>query len=559
LRGKGPPGIPPAMLNRILMDTRDMLEALWKLFQSRPFFFLALLLLIQALPILGERALWFSDEVRYAAAFQNVLKGHWLVLHLNDAMYPDKPPIYFWFLWAISLFTGGASPMTFFVGAVASALLYMWATCKLAQKVVGVDNDTILLSGLILLSTFYFVGLAQYSRMDLLFATLILGSQICLYLGTREDAPDRRVVLGCLLSALAMLTKGPLGLAFPLLAIGIFLAWQGRLRRLFSRDFRTGGVLLLIILGAWALGAYMVEGSAYLDNIFDKQIYQRALRSWHHNQPWWHYIAILPLVWLPYVLLFAFAPWKRLLRSEHLGNLWASRPKADGTAFLWTAFISEFLLLSVIQTKIIIYALPLFAPAAVLGARTLLALPPVACRRFFGLAAGLMGLLALAAPVFGLAAPWPIQISGTWLVSICLALTSIAVWHLRREESRLAALALALGITMTLLPLGRLTIPSLDAVMSPKAQALVMKDYVRRGYVPAAFDIYAGIYEYYAGTAYMESDNENWLKDFLASHSKTAVVFKKKVFLKLQNKLPPMREVHEQWIVDQPYVLVVQD
>ena len=36
------------------------------------------ILLAQALPMLGERALWFSDEVRYAAAFENTLRGHWL-------------------------------------------------------------------------------------------------------------------------------------------------------------------------------------------------------------------------------------------------------------------------------------------------------------------------------------------------------------------------------------------------------------------------------------------------------------------------------------------------
>lgn len=547
------------MQRRPIDTATAVLGLFWELFRSRPFFFLGLLLLAQALPMLGERALWFSDEVRYAAAFENTLRGHWLVLHLNGEMYPDKPPVYFWFLRVISWFTQAGSPMTFFVGATASALLYVGAACGLARRVAGAGRDTVLLCGLILLSTFYFVGLAQYSRMDLLFAALILAAQTCLYLGTREDGPDARVVLGCLLAAAAVLTKGPFGLAFPLLSCVLFLAWEGRARRLLRRDFAKGGLLLLGILAAWALWAWLIEGAAYMDNIFNKQIYQRALRSWHHDQPWWHYLATLPLVWLPWTLLLLFAPWKRVLRTEHLARLLAARREADGAAFLWIAFLSQFTLLSVVQTKIVIYALPLFAPGAILTARALLALPPDTARRFFGLSACVMGLLALCVPVFEVASPWPIPVGGTGLVFLCLALTAGAVWLLRGEEPRLVALALTLGVTLTLLPLGRLTIPSLDAAMSPKAQALAMKDYVSRGYAPAAYNIYAGIYEYYAQTEYYETQDEKELAAFLAAHPKAVVAFKKRNFFELRETLPPLRVVQEQWIVDRPYVLAVQE
>lgn len=547
------------MQRRPIDTATNALGLIWELFRSCPFLFLGLLLLAQALPMLGERALWFSDEVRYAAAFENTLRGHWLVLYLNGEMYPDKPPVYFWFLRVISWFTDAGSPMTFYVGATVSALLYLLASCRLARRVARADGDTELLAGLILLSTFYFVGLAQYSRMDLLFAALIMAAQTCLYLGTREDEPDRKVVLGCLLTALAVLTKGPFGLAFPLLSCGLFLAWQGRARRLLGRDFRQGGLLLLGILAAWALGAWLAEGTAYIDNIFNKQIYQRALRSWHHDQPWWHYFATLPLVWLPYTLLLVFAPWRRMLRGEYLSELLAARREAGGTAFLWITFLSELLLLSMVQTKIVIYALPLFAPAAILAARALLALPDGTARRFFGLAAGVMGLLALCVPVFEIASPWPIPVGGTGLVFLCLALAAGVVWRLRGEEPRLAALALALGVTLTLLPLGRLTIPSLDAAMSPKAQALAMKDYVARGYAPAAYNIYAGIYEFYAGTQYFETQDEKALAEFLAAHPKAVVAFKKRNFFELRDALPPLRVVQEQWIVDRPYVLAVQD
>ena len=66
--------------------------------------------------------------------------------------------------------------MTFYVGATVSALFYLLASCRMASRVAGASKDETLLAGLILLSTFYFIGLAQYSRMDLLFSALILAA-----------------------------------------------------------------------------------------------------------------------------------------------------------------------------------------------------------------------------------------------------------------------------------------------------------------------------------------------------------------------------------------------
>ncbi|EPR34803.1 dolichyl-phosphate-mannose-protein mannosyltransferase family protein [Alkalidesulfovibrio alkalitolerans DSM 16529] len=540
----------------------NVLRFFWELARSRPFLFLALLLAVQTFAMFGGRALWFSDEVRYAAAFANLLDGHWLVLYLNGSMYPDKPPVYFWFLWLIGQFTGGATPTTFFIGAAASTLAALFAVCLLARRVAEASKDATLLAGLILLSTFYFVGLAQYSRMDVLFTAFILAAQVALYLGVKENARSFLVVLGFVLMGVAALIKGPFGVGLPLLAILVFLAWQGRLRRLFRLDFGFGLFLLVAIVGAWAVGAHLSEGPAYLDNILNKQIYQRAVRSWHHDHPWWHYLATLPLVWLPWTLILLVLPWRRF-SVEKLVDLWATRREAGGKAFLWCAFLSQFVLLSAVHTKIVIYALPLFAPAAILVAMAIMDMPEEKSRRFWGLTAVVMGLIALAVPVFEVASPWPIPVGGTGLAFLCLAATAGAVWLARGMDSQLPAFVLALGVTLTLFPVGRLTIPTLDPAMSPKAQAETMGMYASAGFAPAAFNVYPGIYQYYLRPftpqgLYMETKDEAVLEQFLADNPKAAVVLRTRDFERLRERFATLRPVQEQWIVDRPYVLAIQ-
>jgi len=209
------------------------MQRLWELLRRWPFAALALLTAVQTAGTLSSRALWFSDEVRYADAYAGLLRGKWLVLSLNGVAYPDKPPLYFWLLRALDAVTGIADPAVFFLGAAVSGLLMLYATLAWA-KVLRLPGDAGLLAGLALLSTLFFAGLLHYSRMDLLFAALITASQAAFCLAFRpgdEARRGRNAALALFLAALATLTKGPLGLLFPVLTTLLFLAWRGQLRQ----------------------------------------------------------------------------------------------------------------------------------------------------------------------------------------------------------------------------------------------------------------------------------------------------------------------------------------
>lgn len=488
------------------------LEALYRVAAWQPLVVLALILAAQTVLLFESRQLWFSDEVRYANVFQQMVHGgNWLLLKLNGMPYPDKPPVYFWLLEGVRLIVKHMRPSLFFMGAAVSSLAFLASTLYLARRVARADKTLRLAAGAMLLTCFYYIGLSHYSRMDLLFAALIVASQVCLYEALVRDARTLYAPMGFLLMAVAALTKGPLGLALPLLPAFLFALWAGRLRRFWRRDMAVGlGVMLLLLLG-WVTGVSLVDdptawphGGGYLQNIFQQQMVKRATDTWHHGQPFWHYAATLPAAFLPWSLLLICLPLGRLFKPAFWRGLVAGRknPERHGQTFLWFCFVGGFALLSAISIKIVVYLLPLFAPLAVLSAQALAGLTPARERRFWLAVAILLGLLALAMPFVNFVHPWPIEIKGLYVNAALMLVLALGLWALSNAERwRGALMYLVLALTLWLQPAGLLTAPSLDPAMSPKAQGEVMGEYIAQGYAADAHKVYNGIYAYYASRA----------------------------------------------------------
>lgn len=535
---------------------------------------LTLLMACQTFFGLDARALWFSDEVRHANVYENMLRTReWIVPFLNGVPYPDKPPVYFWFLALLDTIPGVDAPMLFPLGAAVSGLMVLWATWLLA-RVTGHDRRIAFAAGIILLGGFYFLGVTHYSRMDLFFTTLITLAHVCLYCGWRKEQSWLLLPLGYVFAAVATLVKGPLGLAFPLITGILFLLWRGTPRRLNRWDAIFAFLLLLVIPLAW-LGAAWAGGHAELvRNIFSHQIVDRATNAWHHGQPWWHYLATLPAAWMPWTLLLLFAPWGRLLQHP-VKSLAASRKaEGEGHAYIWIGLVSGLVLLSALSIKIVIYLLPLFPLLAIVSARAVLALSRGGSRFFFGTVALLLMVLALA---FGAAAalPWVpaeyaaripqpafdmlMSAKGLPVLALVCFVFSVALWKgVDRNHPEAGVLLWSVFGVMLALPLSMYSAPSLDAIMSPKAQGSIMGEYVRSGYHPVAFKTYSGTYTYYAGADIDEVDDWAALDAAVAANNNVVVAMRDKYVDEWTTRPAGMRLIHTQWIVDRKYVLLVR-
>lgn len=526
-----------------------------------PLVAVAALLALQTVFALDTRALWFSDEIRYANVFENVIHAKkWLVMYLNGVPYPDKPPVYFWFLAALLPVFKGATPALFMAGAALSGLLFIGATMALSRWVARGGREVSLAAGLVLVTCFYFIGLTHYSRMDLLFATLITASHICLFRAWQRDKALGWCAAGFLLAGAATLTKGPLGIAFPLVASLGYLAWTGNIRRFFRRDVAIGFGLCLGLLGAWVLAAWLGGEEELVRNVFYKQIYRRAVNASHHEQPFWHYFATLPAAWLPWTFLVLCLPVGSVLCRCFWSDAWKGRKTGDqGAIYLWMIVLTGFALLSSLSTKIIVYLMPLFPALAILTARGVLGLGENGVKRLWLWVGGLFALLAATLPFGNFLHQWEGHtVEGLWLVALASALVALVLWRWARTMRPAAGLMLlALLVTAWVQPLMLVTMPSLDATMSPKAQAQLMGDYIEDGYTPVAYKIYSGVYTYYSGHDVLETQDLERIAAMVREEPKVVLGMQKRYWERWEDRPANLTVVHEQYVVDRPYVLLV--
>lgn len=543
-------------------------ERIWDRLSAHPWLAMSAAVFMQTAFLLNERALWFSDEVRYANAYENMHRaGTWVVLSLNGMPYPDKPPVYFWFLALLDKVTPLDPPAVFYLGAALSGLLLLFATYALARS-VRLSRDTALAAALVCSTCLFVAGILHYSRMDLLFAALIIFAEASLFKGyadpeTRHARGWAWVMGGFALTGLAVLVKGPLGILFPLLGLLAYLAWRGRLRRFLAWRTLAGFGCFVLVASAWIGAAYVVEGGDFVRTVFMEQILQRATNTFHHKEGPLYYFAVLPATWLPWTLVLAAAPVALLRQRSFWYETWAQRQdnsdRVLGRTWLWVHAISGFVLLSCLSGKVVIYVLPLFAPMAILTAHSLLEWDARRRARLGTAFAAFFLLLGAAALLGNALVPFPVHITGLPLTGGVLLATGAALFLMRRRNARTLLLCLLLGVSLWIQTAARVTVPSLDVVMSPRQTGELMGRYIDQGFKPVAYDVYSGIFTWYAGKNILEiPKNFDRVQAVLDENPDVVLVMKKKHWQEWDTRPSSLRIVHEQFIADQPYLLLIQ-
>lgn len=539
-----------------------MLTRLWQKFIDHSWLVLILLVILQTVFSLDSRSLWYADEVRYGNVFVNMIQhGHWLVMNMNGHPYPDKPPMFFWLLALLHLFF--KQPAVFFAGAAVSGILYLIVT-QTYGRIMGFGREVSFAACLVLLTTFFFVALLHYLRMDLLFSVFILAAQACLFHAIVSDSqkPTLWFVAGFVLMAFAVLTKGPLGIAFPVLTTLLFVAWRNEWSRFKQPGMWLGVLLMLIILGAWLVLAARSVGWGYIDNIFGKQIFGRAVNAFHFKKPLNYYFWIFPLTMLPWLLIIIALPVQQLFKKSFWSHVWQQRRTDDvlaqGRTWCWISLTSGFILLSSLSGKNIIYTLPLFAPLALLIADALFRAKGVKPVRIF-IAIGVVFLLgALSVTAVELSGKLPSSIHGLWYLVGAFLLYAIVALYFSKRAPHTPLLTLALSFVFAGAIVAPMLTPSLDSVLSPRSVGVAMRPYIAQGYTPVELAIYDGVFSYYAGSNMADVLGIIPLKEFMRSHPKMVVVMKLEYWQAIQkNKLVGYKKVYQGFVSGKNYVVAL--
>ena len=353
---------------------------------------LALLLALSTLLFflgLGSLNLTDRDEGSNAEAAREMVEtGDWISPTLNYQPRFAKPVFIYWLtggayaLFGASEFTARLPSALFGVALIALQYLFL---SRFRGPTVG------LLGALMLLLNLEVVAIGRMAVTD---SVLIFFTTLALYgfwLGLHGEGRERHGIwLLYIGMALGTLTKGPIGVAVPLLAIVPYLTLTKRWPQFWRSGFPLAGLCVLLLLAVpWYAAMVAIHGSHYTASAQADTIGRFLSTIGGHGGTFFFYVP---------VLLFGFFPWSGFLIFGLYQTLkgWreARRDKGQGGkgvngvmddpatplprypatppheleifAALWVAAVFVFFSLS--ATRLPHYIAPLFPGAAILAA-----------------------------------------------------------------------------------------------------------------------------------------------------------------------------------------------
>lgn len=311
---------------------------------------------------LGSYPLFTPDEGRYSeVAREMIATGDFITPRLNGVVFLDKPILYYWLqASAMKLFGLNEGALRFwpaFFGIGGCLSLYLGGRLLFNRR-------TGIISALLLATSVLYYGAAHYANLDLEVAVLVSTTLLFFLLGLKSDQPRQSrlwIYAAYVFAGLAILTKGLIGIAFPMLIIGSWtlLLWKwDNVRKL--RPF-SGLVIMLAIVLPWYILAQMANPEFFHFFFIVQQVSRFLSTNDFNNQvPWWFY---LPIV------LAGFLPWTLFIFGALLKNIrqiWQNRQQQATNLYLLLWVILIFIFFSIPHSKTIGYILPIFPALALL-------------------------------------------------------------------------------------------------------------------------------------------------------------------------------------------------
>lgn len=193
-----------------------------------------------------------ADSVHAEAAREIVETGDWITLHANKIRYLEKAPLMYWSV-ALSYKIFGVGEFSSRLPIALATLGLMLATMLLGTFAFG--DKAGFYAALCIGSC---IGIYLFTRVlwpDVLLTMLITMAFYC-FLRAIEDPRQSRFAYGIyFFGALAVLTKGLIGAAFPAIIILVFLLVTGEIRRLATLKIFSGALLFLLVAAPWHIAA----------------------------------------------------------------------------------------------------------------------------------------------------------------------------------------------------------------------------------------------------------------------------------------------------------------
>ena len=321
---------------------------------------MALLAALSMLPFLGITDFYTKGEPREAIVAVSMLTdNNWILPTNNGGDIAYKPPLLHW---CIALLFKTLGTCNEYLSRLPSALSFIGlivGTFFFFARFAGVHRA--LLTALLTMTAFEVHRAGNNCRVDMMLTVFIVSATYLLYIWHHDG---RRQVpwLAILCMSLGTLTKGPVAIILPCLAVGVFMLTNGAtLKRMALVPLWA--VMSMGLPLIWYVAAYKQGGSEFLrlviEENFDRFTGQMSYSS--HVKPVYYNVLTLLAGWLPWTPMVLVVLWQ--WRKQRLS--WADLRKLFGRQtgirrFALTAFLSIFLFYCIPESKRSTYLLPCY-------------------------------------------------------------------------------------------------------------------------------------------------------------------------------------------------------
>src|SRR3989475_1691427 len=131
---------------------------------------------------LGSHDLWPPDEPRFALVAKEMwARGDYSVLSLNNHLYTDKPPLFFWAINVFGRLLGGIDERAARLPSAVSTLLAILLIERLGARLY--DRKTGLIAALVFATSLQILERGRWASIDMTLNLFVLSAIVLLWLG----------------------------------------------------------------------------------------------------------------------------------------------------------------------------------------------------------------------------------------------------------------------------------------------------------------------------------------------------------------------------------------
>src|SRR5580765_5210547 len=159
------------------------------------------------------------DEPRFALVAKEMwTRGDYSVLSLNNHLYTDKPPLFFWAINGFGRILGGIDEWAARLPSAVATVLAMLLIERLGSRLY--DRKTGLLAAMVFATSLQILERGRWASIDMTLNLFVLSAVALLWLARAAREGDQtRIAVAWAMMGLATLAKGPVGLILPILAV----------------------------------------------------------------------------------------------------------------------------------------------------------------------------------------------------------------------------------------------------------------------------------------------------------------------------------------------------